>query len=116
MSEPRKIVYGDTEYSTIHADWLTNGSPAKFCREGSWGGAYYHVLDTSATYPDFYQVMSLGPTTFNENSASLRPTQEGWYLQNRNYHTLKMKQRHDGRLKVTAPEIPNKLSPSETIE
>jgi len=116
MSKPSsvKIVQGDTVYDTVHAAWLSNGQPSQFERYGEFGGALYRVLDTTETYPDFYQFGSLGPTVFSEDSASERPTERGWHILNRRYHYLKAKWKFNGRVKITAPELPNELSPDET--
>lgn len=110
-----RIAYGDTVYDTIHEAWVLNNYTATFDRQGEWGGARYKVLDTSASNPDFYQVSSMHATTFNEESPHEKPLHEGWHLQNRNYHRLKARWTYDGRIKITAPEIPDELTPEETV-
>lgn len=101
--------YGDDGYDDIWAKWIENGSPNQFDRMGSFGGAIYHCYDLSATYPDFYQAVSRGPTLFDENSAAEKPYQRGMWLVNRDFMRLKASWTRDGRPKITRPEIPNDL-------
>ena len=110
-----KIAQGDSVYDTIHTVWVANERSAMFDRQGEWGGALYRVLDTSADYPDFYQIASMPATTFNEDSASETPTQKGWHIVNRDWFYEKMWQNWEGKWKVTRPKIPNKLTPMETV-
>lgn len=114
----KKIVSGDSAYDTIHEAWVENGRPSQMDRMGAWGGALYHILDASADCPDFYQVASLGPTLFNEDNASERPTQKGWWLINRDYWRQKVRTKHrraGSTLKIEMIDAPNELEPGETI-
>ena len=111
-----KIEYGDDGYTEVYNAWVLNGSPAKFDRMGEWGGASYHVLDFSSTYPDIYQVTSLVATDFDETRYHEKPLHEGWHLQNRNYGRLKFRFSRRGRFKINSNRfrVPNDLAPADT--
>ena len=80
MAAPKRIRSGDADYDDIHEDWVANGRPYEFDRQGAFGGALYHCLDRDEEEPDFYQVASKGPTTLSERG---RVVQEGWHLINK---------------------------------
>ena len=109
MSASKPIVRGDADYDTIWDVWVENGRSSTFDRQGEFGGALYHVIQTGDEYPTIYQTASLGPTTFDENSAAEKPITEGWHLLNRNWMRLKAKWTYEGKIVITAPEIPNEL-------
>ena len=119
MSTPpasKKIEYGDVAYDTIHADWVTNGRPSQFDRMGSWGGALYRVVDPSQTYPDFYQARSDVATEWNDNSASISPSQSGWWLQNRKFGMIKAWLTYKGMPHTRLRKYQgNELEPEDTI-
>lgn len=102
-----KISHGDDDYDDIHADWVTNGRPAQFDREGSWGGALYTCRDTSETYPDFYRQMSMLATQWSENSGNI--IRKGWHLINEDYLREDFHIDIEGRVSVTRPDIPDQL-------
>jgi hypothetical protein len=112
-NQPSKVIeYGDSDYEDVYDDWVSNGQPDQFDRQGSWGGALYRVRNKNATHPTFYQMASLGATEFDEDSPALHPRHEGWHLLNRNYMRQKFRRHHDGRVSVEKPELPNELEPS----
>jgi len=108
--DAKKIDTGHADYDDVLADWIENGRPKQFSRDGAFGGAIYQVLgDLTADEPIFYQIASLGPTLYDDDSPAAHPYQEGWYHVNRNYMRLKVRWTHDGRIRIKRPVIPNKL-------
>lgn len=117
VATSKKFEYGDPEYDTIYDEWVAQNYPSQFditdtedLGSGQEGGAIFQVLDTTATYPDFYMRWSRGPTRFNENNASEHPSERGWLLMNEDYWKWKLKQLHDGRYKVEMEDAPNDLA------
>ena len=117
MIQSRKFTSADTEYEAIHDAWVENNRPSQFditFQENlvgdQDGGAIFHVLDTSAAEPDFYMKWSRGPTTFDENSASERPTHRGWLLMNQLGWVWKMWPDREGKFKVQYDDAPNDLA------
>lgn len=102
-----KISQGDDSYDDLHADWVANGRPGQFDSEGSEGGAIYTVPDTSATYPDFYRLVSMGPTTYDDDTGNI--TDKGWHLVNEDYMRLRFKVGVEGELSVERPDMPDEL-------
>lgn len=116
-TESRRIQSTDPGYSVIHDAWVANARSAQFdilfseeILGTETGGAIFHVVDTSATNPDFYMRYSKGPTLFNENSASPRPSQRGFLLLNEDYWKTRMWFDADGRLKIRMDDAPNELA------
>lgn len=120
MSASKRIKSTDEGYAEILAAWVTNGRPSQFeiffsetILGDKEGGALFQVLDISAEEPDFYMRWSRAPTLFNENSASERPTQEGWLLTNRKFWKQKFwrdRKRRGGRLRTSMKDAPNDLA------
>jgi hypothetical protein len=103
------IVPGDDDYTAVWTAWDQNGRPRRFDRMGAFGGAIYNCYDISVEEPDFYRSASLGPTVYDDDSASSSPTQTGWWHLNRKYMRLKVRRRRDGRYRIRRPVIPNEL-------
>jgi len=114
MSPSKQIKPDEECYEEIHRDWVANGRTPTFDREGNFGGCRYRVLDIEAGRPDFYQVASLGPTTFR-NDAVLPHCKQGWAFLNEQYSKLRFAERDDGSWQIDMIETPNELDPSETI-
>jgi len=113
----KKIVSGDPEYTLVHAAWVENNYSSQFDMTyfedlggGQEGGAIFQVLDASADEPDFYMRYSKGPTLFNENSASERPTQRGYMLLSKDYWKAKYHFDREGRFKIEQDDAPNELA------
>lgn len=101
-----KITPTHEDYDDIHDAWVENGRPSQFDREGSFGGAVYHVLDTSEDEPDFYIRFSRGATEIGSKG---RVTKEGWHLVNKDYLSIRAKIDHDPTkrtIKIEPPEFP----------
>jgi hypothetical protein len=106
---------GDDVYEEVWTEWVHQGRPARFDRMGEWGGAIYTVLDRDEEYPTIYQSYSLGPTVYDDEGYSDRPSQEGFWHINRNYWEMRMWSDREGRLKLRTTVPPNDLDPGDTV-
>lgn len=102
-----KISLGDEDYSDIYDDWVANGRPGQFDREGDWGGALYTVRDTSQENPDFYRQMSMKSTQYSTETGNI--IRKGWHLINEDYLREKFYVDIEGQVSVTRPDIPDQL-------
>ena len=119
-----RIRYGDTGYATIRTDWVSNGRPRQFTREGDWGGALYRVRYPEGVgwdaqeYPDFYQASSMGPTIVDDDTGDV--TQEGWHLINQeDGYSVEITEVDEANVaglgvKTEVKDMPNDLSVEET--
>ena len=106
MPEATKITSTDSGYSDIHDEWVVNGRPSQFDMEGSFGGAIYHVIDTSADNPDFYRFCSMKATKIDDHGNITK----GWHTINRQgYLSVGIRSDRHGMPVIIKPDIPDEL-------
>lgn len=115
---PKVVTQGETGYDEIHAAWVLNFRPSEFDLAGNWGGALIQVIDTGATYPDFYWVASERGTLVNNDSLAPEIEKEGWHTVNKRggRQQFRWVRSRTDIIRTRILPLPNDLEPSAAAE